>query len=121
MGKILTISVLAVAMITGSVYAKGGVGNRGNGSNISRAEKRQKGGVVQKRNTAARLKALDKNGDNNISRDEASKKLDRRFEKIDADGNSSLSADELKSLKKKERSQNETSQQPAMTDSKSGK
>ncbi len=100
MNKLLIAGMLVAIMATGSVYAKGGVGNRGHSKGISQTRSIQKAGKAQKKNTAAKLNALDRNGDNNVTRDEASKKLDRRFEKIDTDGNNNLSTDELKALKK---------------------
>lgn len=103
MNKLVIACVLAAMMTAGSAYAKGGVGNRGHASGTSRTRNVQKGGKALKKNTAAKLKALDTNGDKAIDRSEASRKLERRFEKIDTNGNSQLSVEELKALKKTER------------------
>ena len=47
----------------------------------------------------ANLKAMDKNGDGNISKSEATGKIARHFDKIDANGDGTLSEAELKSMK----------------------
>ncbi len=51
----------------------------------------------------ANLKAMDKNGDGNISKSEATGKIARHFDKIDANGNGTLSEAELKSMKHNKR------------------
>jgi len=105
MNKTLIACVLAAMMTTGAVYAQGSLPNKGGNrqggqAKVTSVRKTEDG---QKKNASEKLKALDKNSDGNIARDEASKKLDRRFDKIDTDGNQNLSADELKAVEKSER------------------
>jgi len=75
-------------------------GQRGNqdGTQARSSEGRQK--------AAANIKAMDKDGDGNISKSEATGRIAKHFDKIDKDGNNSLSPAELKAMRHHKRQNN---------------
>lgn len=123
MNKIIIACVLAALMMTGgTLYAgensdgstetsaavtRAGRGHAKRAAQKGELEKGRRGksagaGTARaegRRQAAANLKAMDKNGDGSISKSEASGKIARHFGKIDSDGNGSLSQEELKAMR----------------------